>query len=232
MRIPLNDTDHLSDIYRMIFSLSSLKYNKLTLDLPIDDFEDIGIIMSMTINKQVSTIQRLVIDYGCTYNMLLSILQHIPQLRYLICQSLTESDIDINIKQPIVLFNLISIFIIYPPSTLNDFEIFIMKLSTQIQVLIIENFFDETFLNADQWKQLILKYMPRLRSFHLGCDSYLTNDLENTPVNALISPFLSPFWIERQLFPEFAIENRFNSCSIYQYRYRSKGIFSFQKDMD
>ncbi len=106
--------------------------------------------MPLDINEQFSTIEYLIINHDCTIDELLSMLYHTPRLRHLTCQHLRDSNTNINTKQPLILSNLTYICITCPPIMFDDFEIFMIKLSAKVQVLIISYFLDETYFNADR----------------------------------------------------------------------------------
>jgi hypothetical protein len=89
----------------------------------------------------------------------------------------------------------------------NDFELLVIDLFRQVQVLRIEihSFhFSATnmgYLNADRWEQLISTHMINLRIFDLQLEYDLCND--NTGRQACeteVSKFNSLFWIKHQWF--------------------------------
>jgi hypothetical protein len=70
---------NISDIYRLIFRLPHLKYNKLS----VPDDEESVISVPMPINEKPNTIKHLVMTFRCTLNELTSILLHTPYLEHL-----------------------------------------------------------------------------------------------------------------------------------------------------
>ncbi|CAF4971149.1 unnamed protein product, partial [Rotaria sp. Silwood1] len=151
----------LSDIYRMIFSLPSLKYNKLSL-FSLFDVENANIFVPLAPNEQFSTIEYLVINHICTLSDLISVLYHTPQLRHLICDNLVESDSNVQTEQSMTLSNLVYIRFNVCDINFDEFEIF-MKIFSQLQVLHISQEYGKAYLDADRWKRLIIKHMPHLR---------------------------------------------------------------------
>jgi hypothetical protein len=216
MDIDSEENNDLNDIYRMIFSLSSLKYTKLSLSSWFGD-EDVNVFVPLAVNEAFSTIEYLIIDHPCSTNELLSIVCHTPRLRHLSCQNLTESDTITDTKQPMTLSNLTYICIADSLMTFYDFEMFIIKLSAEVQVLIINDCFDDTYLDVNRWKRLIEKHMPRLRRFDFICHSDLCIDFGGT-FDELIPRFSSPFWSERQWCCGWVINNTYTHCFIHPYR--------------
>ncbi len=74
LRINLKNSHskHFSDIYQMIFHLSSLKYSRLSV---LTD-EKLNIFIPFRRNEQFSTIEYLVMSHICNLNELTSILRH------------------------------------------------------------------------------------------------------------------------------------------------------------
>lgn len=203
-------------IYQIIFSFSSLKYNKLSIWTPFP-MEFINPFTSVVFNQQISTIQYLIINHSCTIEELLSILRYVPHLRHLSCQNLGESLTDIDLIEPIMLPNLTHVSIINPDIMYFEFEMFIMKLSTAIQILKIDLFDDITYLNAHRWEQLIIKHTPQLRQFYLT-HRQSTIDLEDISLAEIANQFTSSFWIERQWFFECLMDCSGTHYSIRPYR--------------
>jgi hypothetical protein len=139
----------LRDIYRMIFSLPSLKCNKLSSCCLVDD-DDMDVFMPLAVNEQLSTIEYLVINHRCSLNELFSILSHTPRLRHLICNNLVELCDPARIEQSILLSNLTYIRFDSFLGDFDSFEISMAKLLAPVKVLIINILFDKTYLDADR----------------------------------------------------------------------------------
>jgi len=190
---------NISDIYRIIFRLPSLKFNKLSLA----DVEETNIFIPMAINKTFSTIEHLVINHCCNLDELTSILCHTPHLRYLTCEQLVETD-EISKKEVrLALSNLTRACFHNCNVDFDAFEMFIKKISSQLEVLRLETSSHPDYLNATRWKQLIRKHIPRLRKFHFDHQVYDPVFNKLSPNHEAINQFASTFWIERQWFFEF-----------------------------
>ena len=83
----------------------------------------------MAANKQVSTIEYLVINHFCTSNELSLIISYTPQLRRLNFAHMSDNDSNIGIILPMTLSNLTHLSIYVHYVTFNEFEMFVPKKS-------------------------------------------------------------------------------------------------------
>jgi hypothetical protein len=211
---------NLGDIYRLIFSLSALKYNKLMLF----SYEELDIVVPNVINQKFSCIKYLVIDHACTLNELSSLLYHTPQLCHLTCERLVDIDEIVKKDLPITLSHLRYISIGECQIDFNEFEVFIKEISSQLQVLRISISWNSTYLDGNRWEQLIKKHMPHLNKFHFNYDQYTDDDFSIDSGYAFINRFTSPFWIERQWLSELRIDLREIFFSVHPYKYDEKNL--------
>ncbi len=210
---------NLGDIYRLIFSLPALTYNKLS----ICSYEEIDIIIPNVINEKFSSIKYLIIDYSCTVDQITTLLCHTPQLCYLNCERLIESDEHIKKELPITLSHLRYISIDECYTDFNEFEMFIKTISSQLQILHISVPWNATYLNANRWEQLIKNHMPHLHKFYFKSEQYYTDNAFNIePGYTVLDKFTSSFWIQRKWFSELKINHTEVFFSIYPYRYVEK----------
>jgi hypothetical protein len=212
------DSGNLRDIYRMIFSLPSLKYNKLSFFWLFDD-DDTNVIMPLAVNEQLSTIEHLVFNHRCTLFELLSILSHTPRLRHLNCGNLVKFEYPVRIEQPIVLSNLTYTRFDAFLGDFDEFEMSMANLLASAQILVINNVFDETYMDAHRWEGFIIKHMPHLRRFEFTYAADFPADYADALSNKLINGFASSFWIDWQWFFEIKIEYSKIHYSIRLYRY-------------
>ncbi|CAF4615501.1 unnamed protein product, partial [Rotaria sp. Silwood2] len=152
---------NLTKIYRLIFDLPKLKYLEFhAMDL---GNTDITVSLPMTTNKQISTIQNLFIEHPCSFNEFFTIISYTSQIRnlsYIHKYGNTVTDENIS---PMILSNLTNLSIYGNDLTFNELEIFISKLYSKLKVLSIDSDAkDMTYLNADRWEVLILKYFLHL----------------------------------------------------------------------
>jgi hypothetical protein len=101
----------------------------------------------------------------------------------------------------------------------DDFEISMVKLLAPVEIFIMNNVFDETYLDADRWERFIMKHMLHLRQLKFSLSRDYASDYENIPSNQFINRFASSFWIERQWFFEAKIEYNRIYYSILPYKY-------------
>ncbi|CAF1409348.1 unnamed protein product [Rotaria sordida] len=139
--------------------------------------------------------ESLINDFFQTFE-LMSILYHTPQLRYLICDNLVESDSNVQIEQSITLSNLVYIHINVCHIDFDEFEMF-MKVSSQLQVLVVAQEYGKAYLDADRWKRLIIEQMPHLLRFNYQYSEYDYNFYKDTSLDVIINRFSSPFWVDR-----------------------------------
>jgi hypothetical protein len=241
------DDYDLSNIYRMILTFSSLKYNKISVLSCFEDeyeYEDedehTKIFVPLAFNERFNTIEYLIIDHPCTLNEIFSIIYHTPCLCHLTCRRVTKSREEFQNVNPITLNKLTHIRFDMYDAWFDDFKIFMSKLFASVQVLRIRYYTGSDYLEADVWEQLIKNHIPYLHTFDYKYrEDYMTND-EDDHFHAKINRFTSPFWIQHQWIFEFEINMDEQSlyCSIHPYRYtfisnlfyRSIQI-SFQEDM-
>jgi hypothetical protein len=212
---------NLSDIYRLIFRLPYLKYSKLS----IPDDEQSNIRIPMPINERTSTIERLIMNFGCNLNELTSILLYTPHLQHLTCDRLVEIDEINKNEERLALPHLTYISITDCEIDFDQFEAFIKKVSSQLRTLCLTTFWNPTYLAVTQWKELIKNHMPHLRELHFDHHMWTNYSDDATANHEIINQFISSFWMERQWY--FELEHDFHEVtySIHSYRYIAKNIF-------
>jgi hypothetical protein len=131
-----------------LFSLSSLKYNSLSLT----EFRNISVLAFSTINEPFSTIEYLTINHYCTLEELFLLIHYTPRLHHLICGGLRESYLNLDSKQSITLSNLTYICIRNCHVHFNEFEMFMTKLLCQVKVLRINQYFGKPYFDAYRWE--------------------------------------------------------------------------------
>ncbi|UJR19435.1 hypothetical protein I4U23_022565 [Adineta vaga] len=219
LSIELNDTsiDNLTDVYRLIFSLPFLKSNTLSI-LTFGDNIQYNIFIPFTIQHQFSAIEYLSLNHNCTIDELLSILHYTPRLRYLTCRYLTKTDSIIDIKPIVKLFNLTYLCICDCQLNFDEFEIFIVIISSHLKVLKILEYKDEHYLDGNRWERIIKNQLPQLRKFYFKHKTKFHTGATNAFLLMNINKFTSIFWIERQWFVEVNVFGRFIDYLINPYR--------------
>jgi len=220
MYINANLGYNLNNIYQMILSFPSLKYNKVSI-LSCSEDEHKNIFVPVAFNERFSTIEYFIIDHCCTLNEILSMLYHTPGLCHLTCRNVIESREKFQNVNPIVLSKLTHIDIDMYETWFEDFQIFISKLFAPVQVLRIKYHTGSDYLEGDSWEQLIKRYMPYLHTFNYEYYEDDVTDYEDNHFHRKINRFTSPFWIKHQWFFQFGInmDEESLSCSIHPYRY-------------
>ncbi|CAF1241103.1 unnamed protein product [Adineta steineri] len=183
----------LSYLYKLIFNLPKLKYHKLSFrGLKINNP------LLMATNKQLSTIEYLVIDHICTLNEFITILSYTPRLSHLICKQIVKSNQIMKQQIPIKLIHLIHMCIRYCYLRFDEIEDLIKKIGSQFHKLRIHTYKDFTYLDADRWEQLIIQHMPKLHLFKFKYTEMINEHLQITPCHTQINRFHSLFWSQRQ----------------------------------
>jgi len=75
----------------------------------------------------------------------------------------------------------------------DRFEIFIKKISSQLQVLPITLSNDRAYLDGNQWERIIVQHMSHLRKFDYDYRHFVEDSLELTTDHALVHRFTSSF---------------------------------------
>jgi hypothetical protein len=194
LKISLDRTlDDLNEIYRLIFRLPKLKYNKISASqLVLQDS------ISINANEQSKSIEHLVIDHPCTLSILHNILFHTPNLRRLNCENLFQFNESLPTEIPLRLFKLTHCSIRLSSLKFDQLEIFIKNLSGQLRVLHLSQTLDIAYLDADRWEQLISRYMPYLYSFQFEYSDAIDSRFEYQIYHSFIHRFTSSFWIDRR----------------------------------
>ncbi|CAF0894955.1 unnamed protein product [Adineta steineri] len=213
----------ISNIYRLIFSLPTLKYNKISLEelnYEYDDINEINISLPVGIpNQQFSTIEYFVINHECAFDELIFILCHTPQLRHLICGNLLQTEQNVEDEQIPTLSYLKHIRIDCCYLDFNDFERFIKKVSPQLQRLRIKPNFNKAYLDADRWERLITNYIPHLDTLICNCYQHNFIIYEDRSLHLIINQFSSPFWVNKGWIFEIFIDCRIIHFSIHSSKY-------------
>ncbi|CAF1155224.1 unnamed protein product [Adineta steineri] len=191
------DCDELFIMFQSIFRLPVLRYAKILLSYwrARDPFP-----LATSDNQRSMTLEYLVFDDLPHLSNIYKLLSYTPRLRRLSVGRISFSRY-IPLEQFILLRNLTSISLCCWHLSFDEFVSFIAITGSGLEFLRI-SITDETALsNAYQWQQLILRHMPRLRTFLFDYHGPLIKDADgNNCCRTLLDKFSSPFWIERQWF--------------------------------
>ncbi|CAF0952924.1 unnamed protein product [Adineta ricciae] len=209
-----NDSeDAVSDIFRLVFRLPVLKHFQISIMHYYDGDDSDNIVMPMLINEKFSTIERLNLDLILNANGLASILQHTPQLQYLKCETLVESEV-IDTSPILNLPNLIHVSLSTIDVSFDALKKFLIPVCRPLQYLALTiSGYDVNYRNGNRWQRFIENHMPHLRTFHLKYSEYQTEDILFDQEE--IHQFTSTFWRERQWF--FSFEEKDYPYSNEQY---------------
>jgi hypothetical protein len=217
----------LRETYRMIFRFPALKYNSLT----SCSQDESNALLPIIISERFSTIECLLINHSCKINELISILHHTPQLRYLTCQLLVESDENTDSDVSISVPNLTHIVIENCYMEFDEFETFMQKICSQLRVLRISEVFPVDRIDPGQWEQFILQYMSHLRKFTVRCPIHVGDNSQVLDINAFIHQFNSRFWFERGWNVRLDIDPEEIFYLIYPNRYSKENLLSYYMNL-
>ncbi|CAF0746813.1 unnamed protein product [Adineta steineri] len=146
------------------------------------------------------TLEYLAVDSPPHLPNIFNLLSYTPTLRRLSVGCILFRRY-IPLEQFILPRSLTSISLCYWRLSFDEFASFIAIVGSELEFLRISIIHKTALSNAYQWQQLIVRYMPRLRTFLLDYHGPLTKDAHgNSRCRALLDEFSSPFWIERQWF--------------------------------
>ncbi|CAF3826583.1 unnamed protein product, partial [Rotaria sp. Silwood1] len=149
------------NICQLIFRLPVLKFAKLLFEDSGDGIPSFPVATS--VHQQSSTLEHLVIDNLCSQAMIYTFLSYTPRLR-----RLSTNWLSLNVRLPtqlIIPINLTHLSLSHCRLSFDDFESFIATIGSQLELLRISIVNNIASLNAYRWQQLILRHMPRLRTF-------------------------------------------------------------------
>jgi hypothetical protein len=213
-----NDTDSedFTNIYQFIFSLTTLKYNKILSKTNIP-----FISLTIATNIQFTTIEYLNIQHSCKLNDLITILSYTPRLGHLTCREVIGSIENID-GMSLSLCNLTHLVIRKFRLQFDIFEVFINKICSQLQKLCITTCQDEAYLDADRWERLIREHIPHLYQFYFDHQIFVyRRRFAMPPYYKGINRFISPFWIERGWIFRLKIDIGYDSSAVITYSIHS-----------
>ena len=182
------------ELYDRIFHLPALTYCKLS-------FNQSSQYKSLPIaTNQFSPIEHFITTNLNNISELPIILTYLPRLKHLSIHSPDYSHPE-NTQQ-----------ICLPPDDLTHVTLNILNISFDdfqslarcyfhhVRVLHISTVLRGTlsFLDADQWRNLIISYMPLLRIFDISIRAFLWNGTDSTDHLRVVKRFRSPFWLEQE----------------------------------
>ncbi|CAF3025305.1 unnamed protein product [Rotaria sp. Silwood2] len=207
--------EHLNDIYRLIFALSTLKYNKV-----IVHFKESSITLPIATDEEFGCIESLIIDHSCSSNELISLISYTPRLRHLTVCKTDNNDTNAQIFSLRNLINLESIYLDMFQITFHTLAIFLCKLSSNLKILSIASSNDINFLNAHLWENLISINFPQLEKFYLTYSDRFLNDNQYEVYHVQVNEFSSLFWIKRKWI--FDVEIRFINIEYIVHPYNKR----------
>ncbi len=88
----------------------------------------------------------------------------------------------------------------------DELEIFLSKFPLKLKIFSLTTLTEDmNYLNANQWKYFILKYLPNLKKFYLHYSVYYDRNDQPQSYNYEKDQFISSFWIEQKWIYEIKI---------------------------
>lgn len=206
-----------SEVYQMVFRLPSLTYNYLSLPM----YNETNVLLPYAINDRFSSLRKLIISPSCTFDELISILYHTPQLYYFDCGGTIHSSGNVESKVSLMLSSLTYLRIWYWNMEFIEFENFLKRISSPLQVLHISQFYGGDYIDPNQWNRLTLQYAPNLRKFFVKCLANADDLFTDLHFDSFIHYFNSRLRIERGWIFSLELEGAqiwysFNSTKYYK----------------
>ncbi|CAF4937477.1 unnamed protein product [Rotaria sp. Silwood1] len=186
----------LDFLFFNIFNLLTLKYCKI--EYETKDYEHPSSIHFT--EDDSSSIQCLIINGFFPFKSLYNLLCCLPKLHHLSINSLVQCRqyLDIEELSPIKLKYLKYVSLKFDCINFDNVEKILKEFFYYIQILRLTTKYDDDYLNAKQWEELILSYMPYLRIFDINHQSSMINN--NLTYHDSINQFNSSFWIKKNWF--------------------------------
>ncbi|CAF1342622.1 unnamed protein product [Rotaria sp. Silwood1] len=194
---PIDYIQNPTIFYLKLFRLPKLKFCRISYETKQDNKEHL-----MISSNYFSSIEPLIINARFPIDELDNLLSYVPRLHRLTINSLKEFDRKQKNLCSITLKHLKYLSIKIDSIRFKKLEILFKYFFQHIQILRISTNSNIEFLDAKQWEQLILTYMPNLQTFDfyhdgLFCIMCIRNPLK---FHETISQFNSSFWTERKWF--------------------------------
>ncbi|CAF4341105.1 unnamed protein product, partial [Rotaria sordida] len=170
--------------------LSTLKYCKI-------EYQQLLLFINFT-NYDSSSIEYLIINGHLPFSALHNLLCCLPKLQHLSITYLYKHDDyqERNKLSSIQLKYLKHVSLKLDYVHFDEFEKIIKEFFYHIQILRLTIVYDETYLDAKRWQQLILFHMSYLRIFDINHQSSVNNN--NLTYHDIINQFNSSFWNENK----------------------------------
>jgi hypothetical protein len=203
------DRIDLNGIYEMVFDLPVLKYFDFNPSHGIcSGFND-----SETTEK-LSTIESLTLGHYFSVDVLISFLKRTPRLRHLTCASLYDTPDRIDNDVPLVLPNLTYLWIYYCTVPLDELQHTVKKHFSQLHVFRINTFHNESYIDPDRWKPLIVQTMPQLRRFHFTYNLHWNDNFIDDHFDSFVHHFSSSSWLRRDFMVRLHVTSGFINYSL------------------
>ena len=203
----------MSEIICLILSFPVLK--RCTIITEIDP--DVpNIVLPTAINLKPSSMEYLCIGDSASLPNLVSLLEHLSNIRYLDCGFFAGFNENPSESKQVNLPHLKQLSFRNSSLRFDQVEALIKIIGHHVEVFKFCHYVGRDYLVGGRWENMIEKYLPRLKIFIMDCEEI---ELEpNESIDNLIGPFYSKFWTERQWFPTVCYGVRSMRFGIHPYQ--------------
>ena len=196
-------------------SLPALKYCKISIKKSMDSDSRL-----ISLNQQ-STIEHLVITGNYYIGDLPYLLSHLPRLRRLSIDCLSDYFIGRSPMNFLPSNQLTHLSLKLKNIHFHRFEEYFIRFPASIQILRLSTDEDKEYLDANRWERLIGTFLPNLRVWDFQHTCVTRNDPHRLLYEDSIKQFTSPFWINRKWYFGYQSGRR-NENSFYHSFYSVK----------
>lgn len=197
LAISIDYSSNKTEIYNLIFQLPVLKSCKISLT-------ELHFVFLPVSTNSSSPIEYLNINGKFSHSQIHALLSYVPNLR-----RLSIENVHGYYNYNITMLSSVPKYLTHVSLTLQgvrfaDFEVWIKKYFSQVKVLQISISQDTGYLDANQWKKLIVEHMPQLHIFDFQFTYQMSaNRFKHAYVyDSHFQGFSDSFWSERQWFFE------------------------------
>lgn len=201
LHLSVNERDYVSHMglaLSMILGLPVLKrctiINGLDVKTPVPK-----IVLPTAVHSKASPIEYLTIDDVASAGTIVSLIRHMPNIRYLNCELFAPFNELSGELETIYLPHLKQFSMRHDSMNFDQVEILIKSLFHHVEIFKLEETFDGEYVDAGRWERLIKNYLPRLKIFDMKCLDINPEDLG--PTFDMLIHFYSEFWLEHEWFP-------------------------------
>lgn len=173
------------------------------------------ILLSIATNSKPSSIEYLTIRDVASPRTIVSLLDHLPNIRRLECQFFGEFDEITDELKGVNLPHLRHLSIQNSSLRFDQVEALIQIVGHHVEFLKVYRYSGKDYIDAERWKRLIKMHLPLLKSLDLKCENICHYNINS--IHDCLDPFHSQFWIEHQWFSSVSFNQYSMTFHIHPY---------------